>query len=118
MMNQGQWLIGAGCVTLFGTAMYHASFYTSMVRDMGASDVKPVHTAFGPHSSSRFLGRQYRADSCSQTLRITLPGRQLWSWDVAFRIASTAIAAYRRTTTGSAKGALRRSDPRSPGILK
>ena len=44
-MNRGQWLIGAGCVTLFGAAIYHASFYTSMVRGMDASDAKPVHIA-------------------------------------------------------------------------
>lgn len=41
-MNRGQWLISAGCVILFGTAIYHAAFYTSMTRAMGASDAKPA----------------------------------------------------------------------------
>ena len=44
-MNRGQWLIGAGCVTLFGTAIYHVSSYTGMVRGMSASDAQPVHIA-------------------------------------------------------------------------
>ena len=42
MMKLGQWLISAGCVILFGTAIYHAAFYTSMTRAMGASDAKPA----------------------------------------------------------------------------
>jgi len=41
-MNRGQWLISAGCVILFGTAIYHAADYTSMARAMGASDAKPA----------------------------------------------------------------------------
>jgi hypothetical protein len=45
MMNRGQWLIGVGCVTLFCAAVYHASYYTGMVRSMGASDARPVHIA-------------------------------------------------------------------------
>jgi hypothetical protein len=40
-MNRGQWLIGAGCVILFGTAIYHQAGYTSMARAIGASDAKP-----------------------------------------------------------------------------
>ena len=41
-MNRGQWLISAGCVILFGTAIYHQTGYTSMARAMGASDAKPA----------------------------------------------------------------------------
>lgn len=41
-MNRGQWLISAGCVILFGTAIYHQAGYTSMTRAIGASDAKPA----------------------------------------------------------------------------
>ena len=41
-MNRGQWLISAGCIILFCTAIYHAAGYTSMARDMGASGAKPA----------------------------------------------------------------------------
>lgn len=34
-MKRGQWLINAGCVILFGTAIYHATGYTSVARTMG-----------------------------------------------------------------------------------
>ena len=42
IMKLGQWLISAGCVILFGTAIYHAADYTNMARAMGASDAKPA----------------------------------------------------------------------------
>ena len=41
-MNRGQWLIGAGCIILLGTSIYHAAYYTNMTRAMGASDTEPV----------------------------------------------------------------------------
>ena len=42
IMNRGQWLVSAGCVILFGTAIYHAADYTSMARAMGVSDAQPA----------------------------------------------------------------------------
>jgi hypothetical protein len=41
-MKLGQWLISAGCVILFGTAVYHQAGYASMARAIGASDAKPT----------------------------------------------------------------------------
>ncbi len=41
-MKRGQWLISAGCVILFGTAIFHATDYTSVARAMGASDARPA----------------------------------------------------------------------------
>ena len=41
-MNRGQWLMSAGCVILFGTAIYHQMGYTTMTRAIGASDAKPA----------------------------------------------------------------------------
>ena len=41
-MNRGQWLIGAGCIILLGTSIYHAAYYISMTRAMGASDATPT----------------------------------------------------------------------------
>ena len=41
-MKLGQWLISAGCVILFGTAIYHQAGYTSMARAIEASDAKPT----------------------------------------------------------------------------
>ena len=41
-MNRGQWLIGAGCIILLGTSIYHAASYTSMTRAMGATDANPA----------------------------------------------------------------------------
>lgn len=41
-MKRGQWLISAGCVILFGTAIYHATGYSSVARAMGASDAGPA----------------------------------------------------------------------------
>jgi hypothetical protein len=41
-MNRGQWLISAGCVVLFGTAIYHQVGYTGMTRAIGTSDAKPA----------------------------------------------------------------------------
>ena len=35
-MKLGQWLISAGCVILFGTAIYHQASYTSMARAIEA----------------------------------------------------------------------------------
>ncbi len=42
IMKLGQWLISAGCVILFGTAIYHQAGYTSMARAIEASDAKPT----------------------------------------------------------------------------
>jgi hypothetical protein len=41
-MKLGQWLVSAGCVILFGTAIYHQAGYTSMARAIAASDAKPT----------------------------------------------------------------------------
>lgn len=41
-MKLGQWLISAGCVILFGTAIYHQAGYATMARSIGASDAKPA----------------------------------------------------------------------------
>ncbi len=73
IMKLGQWLISAGCVILFGTAIYHAADYTSMARAMGASDAKPALIAdmkasplfvcvFGPERTSCQVQHGFRAE--------------------------------------------------------